>query len=176
MSIEFQCKQCQSLLRVPAEHAGKQAKCPKCEFINMIPMATPAAPLGSPHAPIGSDSYTRAQNTLSAAKQETSNNPYQSSVATDGQQINQETMETHRGGLILVMGIVAIIGCNCFLIPGILAWVWGAGDLSKMKAGRMDRSGESLTMVGMILGIASTALTVLSVIGVTVFQFLAAAL
>ena len=172
MSIEFQCKQCQSLLRVPAEHAGKQAKCPKCESINMIPMATPGAPLGSPHAPIGSDSPTRTQNTLSAAKQQTSNNPYQSTVATDGQQ----TMETHRGGLILAMGIIAIIGCNCFLIPGILAWVWGSGDLNKMKAGRMDRSGESLTMVGMILGITSTALAVLAIIGGTAFQFLAAAL
>jgi hypothetical protein len=39
--------------------------------------------------------------------------------------------------------------------------VFGATDLGKMKAGRMDPSGETLTRVGMILGIIGTAVAAL---------------
>ncbi|MEE2825712.1 MAG: DUF4190 domain-containing protein [Planctomycetota bacterium] len=138
MSIEFQCNQCQSILRVAAEHAGKQAKCPQCEFINIIPMSstTPAAP---------------ERNTAS------SDNPYQSTTAA----APAKYVEAHRGGLILALGIISIVGCNCCFVPGILAWVFGATDLGKMKAGRMDPSGETLTRVGMILGIIGTAVAAL---------------
>ena len=42
MSIEIQCNGCHSNLRVPDEHAGKQARCPKCGTIQTIPgVATP---------------------------------------------------------------------------------------------------------------------------------------
>lgn len=157
MSIEFQCKQCQSTLRVPSEHAGKQAKCPKCEFINMIPMST-IAPVDSANAGGTGDAFTQPPSDFSQPKSETTGgNPYQSTTTGGAPQYT----EAHRGGLILALGIISIVGCNCFLVPGILAWILGAGDLSKIKAGRMDPSGESLTRVGMILGIVSTGLAIL---------------
>lgn len=138
MSIEFHCNQCQSILRVADEHAGKQAKCPQCEFINMIPMS----------------STTAAAPELATAKSE---NPYQSTTAA----APPAYVDAHRGGLVLALGIISIVGCNCCFVPGILAWVFGATDLGKMKAGRMDPSGETLTRVGMILGIIGTALAAL---------------
>ena len=152
MSIEFQCKQCLSTLRVPSEHAGKQAKCPKCEFINMIPMST-TAPVDSANAGGTGNTFTQRPTDFSQPKSQTTDaNPYQSTTAGG---VPQYTA-AHRGGLILALGIISLVGCNCFLVPGILAWILGASDLSKIKAGRMDPSGESLTRVGMILGIVST--------------------
>ncbi len=44
------------------------------------------------------------------------------------------------------------------VILGVLAWQWGANDLQEMYAGRMDRSGKSLTNVGRILGIVGVCL------------------
>lgn len=37
MPIEFKCPQCESLLRVDDENAGKRARCPHCGTINRIP-------------------------------------------------------------------------------------------------------------------------------------------
>ena len=70
-------------------------------------------------------------------------------------------VEAHRGGAILALGIIGIVICG---ICGIIAWVMGNTDLAKMKAGRMDRSGEGMTQAGRILGIISTVLMILLVI------------
>ena len=37
MAIEFNCKECGSVLRVPDEHAGKKARCPSCSSVLDIP-------------------------------------------------------------------------------------------------------------------------------------------
>ncbi len=56
----------------------------------------------------------------------------------------------HRGGLILVLGLLGfIVGCPIF---SLMAWVMGSGDLREIHAGRMDPSGEPLTRAGQILG------------------------
>lgn len=168
MSIEFQCKQCQSTLRVPAEHAGKQAKCPKCEFINMIPMATSESSHGSGDAGGGDARFTQPPADFSNPKsQPAGSNPYQPTTTGGAQQY----LQAHRGGLVLALGIISFV-CNCLLIPGILAWAFGSTDLKKIKAGTMDPSGEALTRVGMILGIVSTGLAALGFL----FYFAMAAL
>lgn len=56
----------------------------------------------------------------------------------------------HRGVLILILGIFALLFCGFFAIPAVLM---GKADLAEMKAGRMDSSGEGLTRAGYILGI-----------------------
>ena len=169
MSIEFQCKQCQSTLRVPSEHAGKQAKCPKCEFINMIPMSTIAPAVDSANAGGPGNTFTQPPTNFSQpSHQPEDGNPYQSTTAGG---VPQYT-EAHRGGLILVLGIISVVVCNCCFVPGILAWVFGAVDLKKMKAGRMDPSGESLTQAGMILGIIGTVIYILG----SLFYFVMSAL
>jgi hypothetical protein len=69
-------------------------------------------------------------------------------------------VEAHRGGAILALGIIGVVLCQ---ICGIIAWVMGNKDLAKMKAGRMDRSGEGMTQAGKILGIISVALMVIGI-------------
>jgi hypothetical protein len=54
----------------------------------------------------------------------------------------------HHGTLILVFGILGFfVG-----IFGLVALVQGIIDLTKMSRGKMDRSGELLTWIGLILG------------------------
>ena len=40
MAIEFECSGCSSTLRVPDEHSGKHARCPKCSTVNTIPASS----------------------------------------------------------------------------------------------------------------------------------------
>jgi hypothetical protein len=64
----------------------------------------------------------------------------------------QRRMEEHRGSTILVLGILGLVVC---FILGIFAWTMGNEDLQKMRAGRMDRSGKSLTEAGKICGMVA---------------------
>src|SRR5262245_22544065 len=40
MPIEFRCGQCNQLLRVPDDSAGKHARCPKCQALMTVPAAS----------------------------------------------------------------------------------------------------------------------------------------
>jgi uncharacterized RDD family membrane protein YckC len=75
MSIEFRCGGCSNLLRVADENAGKQARCPKCGQISLVPDASsaPSAAAPSPFA----DASDKAAETSFAKKQADDGNPYQ---------------------------------------------------------------------------------------------------
>jgi phage FluMu protein Com len=73
----------------------------------------------------------------------------------------------HRGGLILVLGLLGfMINCPIFCF---MAWVMGSSDLREMKAGRMDKSGEQLTQVGRVLGMI---LSIFWIIAFVIFGFI----
>lgn len=65
MPIELICKGCASKLRVPEEHAGKQARCPSCGAVTPVPAAAalysrpdsePASPFSTSPTSAASDS------------------------------------------------------------------------------------------------------------------------
>ena len=70
----------------------------------------------------------------------------------------------HRGGAILVLGIIGFLFCCPGIILGPLAWSMGSSDLEAMRSGRMDPEGEGITQAGRILGILSTIASI-AVIG-----------
>jgi len=74
------------------------------------------------------------------------------------QDFTQQTVRPHRGGLILALGILGLV---CCFICGIIAWVMGSNDLKEMAAGRMDRTGQSLTQAGKICGMISVIIQIL---------------
>ena len=77
-------------------------------------------------------------------------------------QINQYA-ESHRGGLILTLGLLSwIITCPFF---GIADWVIGAEDLRKISRGQMDGSGRDLTYAGYILGMIHVILSIITFSG-----------
>ena len=74
-------------------------------------------------------------------------------------QISHNSLEPHRGTLILVLGILSLVMCGFF--TGIPAWIMGRNDLRKIKNGLMDPTGRSMTNGGKICGIISVILTVI---------------
>lgn len=86
-------------------------------------------------------------------------NPFRDQVGNVGGPSIVPRQEQHRGALILIFGVLGFAVCVIF---GLLAWLWGAEDLRKMRRGSMDPSGRSLTQIGMILGIVNCGLVALS--------------
>lgn len=116
--------------------------------------------------------------------------PYQASQPGAGYMRPHHGYEmSHRGGLILTLGILSIVFpvlgwlvcCCCPLIPGgtgligvglgLPAFLMGKRDLAFMREGRMDPSGQGMTnggmicgLIGLILGGLSVAVAILMVI------------
>jgi hypothetical protein len=72
----------------------------------------------------------------------------------------------HRGGLIMALGLVALVGGLSICVPlfiGPIAWAMGTWDLREIREGRMDPEGTSMTQTGQVCGIVATVLLILSV-------------
>src|SRR5581483_8534401 len=65
----------------------------------------------------------------------------------------------HRGGLILVLGLLSWMGCPLLSFE---ALIMGSHDLREMRSGRMDRSGEAITLAGMMFGMIVSGLWMLA--------------
>ena len=101
MAIEFRCSQCNQLLRVPEDAAGKNARCPKCQALMTVPGASApptgelplsaepggqsTAPPSGPFAPLPSMSDRPAFASGGAAipPKPAAENPFGSDVGTD---------------------------------------------------------------------------------------------
>jgi hypothetical protein len=82
----------------------------------------------------------------------------------------------HRGALVLVLGVLGWVLCPIF---SIFAVVIGKSDLDRMRRGELDRSGETATLGGAILGgvnLAIYGLVVLAVALIAGFAVLVALL
>ncbi|MCX7699311.1 MAG: DUF4190 domain-containing protein [Gemmataceae bacterium] len=89
----------------------------------------------------------------------------------DDDRPRRRRQEPHRGTLILVLGILGIIGVGA-PITGLIAWILGNGDITKIRAGQMDPEGESNTNVGRILGMVSTIIWLLACGGCCLFYMM----
>jgi hypothetical protein len=61
--------------------------------------------------------------------------------------------------IALVAGILSYIFCPFIL--GIVAWIMGKGELSKIDRGESSEAGRSMAKIGMWLGIVNVILSVL---------------
>lgn len=217
MTLDIVCPSCGRLLRIAAEHAGKQIRCPACQQVSISPGAAVGQIAGSESASAAQDDTTlwhvrtpegavygpiRWDVVLAWAEEgrvaddcelaTSTEGPWQpagslipglgsSVLSADGEKISADppnaqplplqpfsdgwspsyapggpTVAAHRAPLVLIMGILGFfVGCPVF---SVIAWVLGSRDLREMRAGRMDRSGESVTLVGMILGMVLSIL------------------
>lgn len=112
MPIEFRCTNCQKLLRVPDETAGKQAKCPSCNMVLTIPSAEAAA-VGPPPPPPAAINPYQAPTQSTVGPPEFTGSPGgfgptridAMEVLRNGWQIFQARM----GNVILVVGVALLI-------------------------------------------------------------------
>lgn len=79
---------------------------------------------------------------------------------------HQRPLEPGRGGLVLTLGILSLVACA---LLGPFAWAMGKGDLRKMDDGLMDNRDRSITQGGMICGVISSVLLILSLLLVVVW-------
>ena len=169
MPIEISCSNCQAILRVADEHAGKSARCPQCSTVIPIPL-TPLP-----------DEQSAASNWQGQPAEQpgASDNPYSTPATPTSNPYAAPTTkpgmghgwEAHRGPTILVLGIVSLVCCFFAAIPAI---IMANEDLRKMDQGVMNPDGRALTTAGKIIGIVSLIMNAVVIVIQILFVFVGA--
>jgi hypothetical protein len=178
MTTVVACPSCQRNVQVPHEMLEQLVACPECgqTFTPTQPGSFTSAPSDrsdvpewdKPPQPSGEadeefaspleDEPDDAERPKRKRAKSKSSSTYDDLMK---RQLKRAKANPHRGVLILVFGIVAIVfACAPFvgLTFGILAWNWGTNDLNEMESGRMDPDGRTLSNVGRILGLVGAGL------------------
>jgi hypothetical protein len=141
MPIEFTCPGCQNLLRVPDEHAGKQARCPECQQLSQIPL------LVMDDQPVAAEPPVVPRPT---------ENPFATSAAPA---TGAMPYQPHRGTQLMIWGIVSLCCCS---VLGFVPLLMANADLAAMDRGEMDPSGRGITQAARVLGIVALVILALS--------------
>jgi hypothetical protein len=150
------CPACQRKLQVPESFYGQTVQCPECahQFV-ADPQAQGVQTAPPPAADPPSDA-PEPENLPRRRKRTYDEDPDDD---FDDVPSMRRRESPHRGGLILTLGIIALVGGLSFLVPliiGPFAWIMGNSDLAEIHAGRMDDGGEGMVQAGRILGIIAT--------------------
>lgn len=176
------CANCQRSLQVPENFLGQKVQCPDCghTFVatgssaNVQPKSASPPPL----PPRDSDRPVRRRR-LDDDDEEFV--PRRSRRDRFGEDMDNDDDDDgygsirkvrrryppHRGGLIMALGLISLIGGWLFCLPvvvGPVAWILGQIDLRAIREGRMDPAGESMVRTGQVCGIISTIILLLSVV------------
>lgn len=165
------CPQCQRKLQLPDELMNQTVRCPSCatEFV-----AQPGEAAPPPLPPNSSLPAPYEQAPPSYEDQPRRRPP---SDWEDDEDYRRERrrrrrdLAPHRGGMILVLGILAICGVAS-LILGPIAWILGNNDLKEIREGRMDPEGEGQTNGGRICGMIATILHAVLLVGCCLFYII----
>lgn len=85
----------------------------------------------------------------------------QAAVTSTEAAASASTLVSHRGELVLTLGLLGLL---LFAPLGIAAWILGSKDLTSMRQGIMDNSGEGMTLAGRVLGILATVIMVIGLL------------
>jgi hypothetical protein len=142
------CPRCRRKLQAPESTLGQDVQCPDCgaTFRATLAAVQPAPERPPPPRP-------------RAEPREAPRGEERPPVARPAGRAGP--LMPHRGGAVLTLGVLALVGvvvCVPSVILGPVAWVMGRGDLALIRAGRMDRAGEAATANGLTCGVIATAL------------------
>jgi predicted Zn finger-like uncharacterized protein len=162
------CPSCQKQLKVPDELIGRPVKCPGCK-------ETFTAQLPSTPAPAREEVVEKPRK-KAAPPPEEEEEPRRPVRRRDDDEDEDDrpsrrrrgaAMQPHRGTLIMILGLLALLG-GVIGLPtaplGPFAWIMGNNDLKEMEAGRMDPEGRGNTQVGRICGMIATILMIVGVV------------
>ena len=158
MPIELTCSNCQTVMRVAEEHAGKNVKCPTCKTVVPIPaVGGSAEDYSQPFDQPTQDFSAQPSSNPGVPNNPAPNNPYVGSgnPFASPTSSGHQGLPNHRGPLILVLGILGFVCCPIFGIPAILM---ANEDIAKMDRGQMNPEGRGLTVAGKIVAIVCLVL------------------
>jgi hypothetical protein len=148
---------------------GKRVKCPLCGHVFRADVAPPPEAPPPPDGPGWEEgeppTWVDPQEVDHGQDPGAGGGWYEAHPSRPG-------LKPHRGAAVLVLGILSLVTCYCAPIFGPIAWFMGEHDLRRMRAGRMDRSGESVTNAGRICGMIATVLFLAGVAFFIVFAVL----
>lgn len=140
--MEIECLGCRAVLRVEEKHAGRQARCPHCGYIQTV------------ETPPDSLDQNRFERHQAKNRDSTSEEVRRSSESPQGQVVARNP--SWHLPLLLILG-VAGLGCSCPLFS-IAAWVMSASDLRAMRLGQLDSARQDTTRVAYWLGLGGSLL------------------
>lgn len=148
MKIELTCSSCQSVLRVDAEHAGKQLRCPTCQGLTQIPAANTSTS--------ASDSKPSKFNSPMQDWKEPANHyPIQAPVAAS--QSSGEVISLVFG----IMGIFLNFGCGCLFPVWLVLNLYGL-YLGYYANGNLRTAALILNAISIAVGLTMAFRLVLS--------------
>jgi hypothetical protein len=166
------CPNCERKLQVPEEFLGQTVQCPECRHMFVaasssvtsqpLPSATPTSPKPRPRV---DDEDDRPRRRRDRDDDDFDDDDFDIHRRRRRGR-NRNNFEPHRGGLIMALGLIALVGgmsfCMVPAVVGPIAWIMGSYDLRAIQDGRMDPEGESMTRAGRVCGIVATVLLVLA--------------
>lgn len=172
MAETVACPSCQRQLQVPEQYLGQKVQCPECRhmFVATTTSVSAHPPPASAPSPAGNTGTSKPRRYDDDGDDETPRRRRDLDDDDDdfeefhhpGRLRNRFT--PHRGGLILALGLVALIGGASFCAPAVIgpvAWALGSWDLREIREGRMDSAGAGMTQAGQVCGMVATLLLVL---------------
>jgi hypothetical protein len=140
------CPVCARKLQVPDSFYGQMVQCPECahKFV------------ADPHATSVQTTPPAAAESAPVPSRQRRDDDDDFDDEYDNVRPLRRTETTHRGGMILAIGIIALVIPATAVICGPLAWILGNSDLAEIREGRMDPSGEAMVQAGRVLGMIST--------------------
>ena len=164
------CPNCQRKLQVPEQYLGQKVQCPECQHLFIAAtMAVRAQPMPAPAPPpagiVKPRRYEEEDEDDLAPRRRRSHDDDDDDFDDFHQPRHlRNRFSPHRGGMIMAMGLVALVGGLSFCLPAVVgpvAWALGTWDLREIREGRMDPEGESMTRAGLVCGIVATVLMIL---------------
>ena len=171
MAETVACPSCQRQLQVPGQYLGQKVQCPECRHMFVATTTTVSTqPLPTSSASPAAGSTEKSKPRRYDDDDET---PRRRRDFDDDDDDFEDfhpprrlrnRFTPHRGGLIMALGLVALVGGMSFCAPALIgpvAWALGSWDLREIRAGRMDPEGEGMTRAGQVCGIVASVMLLL---------------
>ena len=169
------CSKCLKSLQIPEQYCGETVQCPQCghKFVATSTSVSAApVPKTQPGAAGGDANRTKKrwedQDEDFYPRRRRGRNDDDDDDLDDFERPlrRRHTLPPNRGGLIMALGLVSLIGGWLFCLPivvGPAAWYMAQMDLRAIRDGYMDSTGESMVRTGQVCGIISTVILIVGV-------------
>jgi hypothetical protein len=174
------CPKCRRSLQVPEHYLGQTVQCPECEHqftaasnaISTAPQPS-AAPMPTAAPKRRRDEDDRDEEEYRRRRRRFDDDEELEDLITTPR-YRHERLPPNRGGLIMALGLVSLIGGWMFCVPvvvGPVAWFLAQQDLRGIRDGNLDPTNENMVRTGQICGIISTIILVGGVGVIALFIF-----